>query len=93
MSLVDEFISVFGVWPEAHPYIWMMVDEKEMELVVAIEDQAVTITEVAERLGLTSDQASAFLERCYSRCIVNKTVENSVTVYTPTNFGERLDHF
>ena len=31
--------------------------------------------------------------RCYSRCIVNKTVEDGITTYSVAAFGPRLDHF
>jgi len=71
----------------------MIVDEQEMELVVRMQGQSMTAEEVAGLLSMTHEQASAFLQRCYSRCIVNKTVENSVTTYSPADFGSRLDHF
>jgi ferredoxin len=93
MTLLDEFVATFGVWEEAQPYIHMMVDEQEMELVVRMQGQSVAAKEVADLLGMTHEQASAFLQRCYSRCIVNKTVENGITTYSAADFGARLDHF
>jgi len=93
MTLLDEFVAAFGVWEEARPYIHMIVDEQEMELVVRMQGQSMTAEEVAGLLGMTHEQASAFLQRCYSRCIVNKTVESGITTYSPVDFGSRLDHF
>ncbi|MCP4542860.1 MAG: hypothetical protein GY832_37545, partial [Chloroflexi bacterium] len=93
MTILDEFITVFGVWQAARPYISMMVDEQEMQLIVGMQGRVMTPAEVAELLEITPAQASEFLERCYSRCLVNKTLENEITMYTPTDFGVRLDHF
>ena len=93
MALLDEFVAAFGVWEEARPYIQMIADEQEMELVVRMQGQSVAVEEVADLLGMTYEQTSAFLQRCYSRCIVNMTVENGITTYSAAAFGPRLDHF
>ena len=93
MTILEKFTAAFGVWEEARPYIHMIVDEQEMELVVRMQGQSMTPDKVANLLGMTHEQASAFLQRCYSRCIVNKTVENGITTYSAADFGARLDHF
>jgi ferredoxin len=93
MSIQNEFLTLFGVWPVAQPYIAMMVEEQEMRLVVAMQGKAVTPERAAKRLGMTPAQASELLERCYVRCIVNKSIEHGVTLYTQTDFSTRLDHF
>ena len=93
MATLDEFVELFGVWEVARPYVHMMVDEREMRLVVRMNGRAVTADEVAGLLGMTREQACSFLQRCYSRCIVNKTVEDGVTRYSPADFYSRLDHF
>lgn len=93
MTLLEQFVAIFGVWREAQPYISMIVDEREMQLVVGMQGRAVTLTEVAGLLEISPEQAYSFLERCYSRCIVDKTVKDGSTLYTPTNFAARLNHF
>jgi hypothetical protein len=93
MTILDKFTAAFGVWEEARPYIHMIVDEQEMALVVRMQDQSMTADEVAHLIGMTYEQASAFLQRCYSRCMVDKTVENGITTYSAADFGARLDHF
>ncbi|MBL7064843.1 MAG: 4Fe-4S dicluster domain-containing protein [Anaerolineae bacterium] len=93
MTLVDEFMVAFGVWEVPRPYIHVIVDEREMELIVRMQGQPMTVDEVAGLLEMTRDQASALLKRCYSRCIVDKTVEDGVTKYAPSDFYARLDHF
>jgi Pyruvate/2-oxoacid:ferredoxin oxidoreductase delta subunit len=93
MTLVDEFVDIFGVWGVARPYISMIVNKQEMQLIVGMQGRTVTPQEVAELFGITLEQAHEFLGQCYARCLVNKTVEDGVTMYVPTDFGMRLDHF
>jgi len=93
MATLDEFVELFGVWEVARPYVHMMVDEREMQLVVRMNGRAMTVDEVAGMLGMTRERACSFLQRCYSRCIVNKTVEEGVTQYSPADLYSRLDHF
>ena len=93
MSLLDDFAKVFGVWPQAVPYLALMFDEQEMRLIVGLDGQACTPREVAQLLGLTVQEASALLERTYSRCITDRTIRDSSVTFSPTAFSKRLDHF
>jgi Pyruvate/2-oxoacid:ferredoxin oxidoreductase delta subunit len=91
--MMNEFCAAFGVWDVARPYVHLMVDKPEMRLIVGMQGQAMTVDEVAALLSMSREEASAFLARCYSRYIVNKTVERAVTTYSPADFGARLNHF
>ena len=93
MTLVDRFAAAFAVWEVARPYVHMFVDELEMELIVGMQGQPLTLAEVANLLGMDADRASAFLRRCYSRHVVNRVVEDGVAKYAPSDFYARLDHF
>ncbi len=90
MALLDAFMAAFGVWEEARPYLHLIVNEDEMRLIVAMAGRAVTAPEAADLLGVPPEQATALLERAYSRCVVNKTPDGR---YTPADFWARLDHF
>jgi Pyruvate/2-oxoacid:ferredoxin oxidoreductase delta subunit len=92
MTLVDRFIEVFDVWEEARPYLALLVDEDEMELVVAIAGQAVTAEEAAERLGLGLEETAGRLERAYRRHVVDKQLAGDVATYTAGSLWGRLDH-
>jgi ferredoxin len=93
MDLVDEFVAAFGVWEEARPYLHLMVDEEEMNLIVAMGGQWITPDQGADLLGVSRAQAADLLTGCYSRCILNKTLEDGDTKYSPADFGSLLDHF
>ncbi len=93
MALVDAFVSVFGVWEEVEPYLPIMFDDLEMQLVVSTHDRLVTQSQVSELLGLQHDQAAALLHRCYERSIVDKEEQADGTAYSPTSFYTFLNHF
>ncbi|MGD2092930.1 MAG: 4Fe-4S binding protein [Candidatus Aminicenantes bacterium] len=93
MKILDQFVAIFGVWKEAEPYISMIVNEPEMQMIVAMQGRAMMLNEVAGLLEISPEQAYDFLERCYGRRIVDKTNKDGSTVYTPTDFATRLNHF
>jgi len=93
MPLVEEFSEAFGVWDIAQPYIHLMFDEEEMQLVVNMKGQAVTAEQAAALQGTTPEQAAALLERCFRRGIVDKVTVDGITSYRATDFYTRLDFF
>ncbi len=93
MTIVDEFVAAFGVWEEALPYLHLMVDEPEMQLVVAMRGKPITVDDVVHHLGLDRKGAADFLQQCYARCILDKKIESGCTEYVAADFGARLDHF
>ena len=93
MTLTDEFIEVFEVWEEARPYLSMMVEREEMQLVVAVQGGTVTVEEAARLLASSPAQAASLLRRAYERHVVDKVVEEGIAKYRPSTFSHRLDHF
>jgi len=93
MTLTEEFIRVFDVWEPARPYLPMMVDEAEMALVLAMRGEALSPSQVAQRMGLPVEQAEGLLERAYRRGIVNKSGEGEGATYSAADFYTRLDVF
>lgn len=64
-----------------------------MRLVVGIAHRHLDIKQVANLLDLPHEQAANLLGKAYSRCIVDKLVEDGVTRYKISDFYARLDHF
>ena len=93
MDRLDQFVAAFGAWEEARPYLYLMVNEQEMNLIIAMGGEAITVGEAADLLGMSHTEADTLLQNCYSRCILNKTLENGSTVYSPAEFGSLVDHF
>jgi NAD-dependent dihydropyrimidine dehydrogenase PreA subunit len=92
MTLRDEFVTAFGVWEEALPYLHLMVAEEEMRLIVALGKDAIPSWEVAGRLGVDTAQAEALLAQAYGRCLVDRREEERVT-YQAGTFEGFLDYF
>jgi len=103
---LDELVSLWGVWEEAKPYLHLMVDEEELELLVAIQGKAVTTDEVAGLLGIARERAVDLVQRCYARCILDRVVEGGDAPleagshsakgydrYSAASFTARLNHF
>jgi NAD-dependent dihydropyrimidine dehydrogenase PreA subunit len=90
---LDEFIQIFDVWEQALPYLDLIVDENEMRLVVGIADQHLDLQQVANLLALSHTDATDLLGKAYSRCIVDKLVEDGATKYKISDFYACLDHF
>jgi Pyruvate/2-oxoacid:ferredoxin oxidoreductase delta subunit len=93
MKLEDRFVAAFEVWDEARPYLHLMVDPQEMQLVVAMGDGEFTVEQAAALLGVPRQQAEKLLQRAYGRCVVDKRVEEGVAAYSASGFSHRLDHF
>jgi NAD-dependent dihydropyrimidine dehydrogenase PreA subunit len=92
-NLTDEFVVIFDVWEQALPYLSLIVDEDEMRLVVSLAHQHLDLQQVADLLALSHTDAVELLGRAYSRCIVDKLVEDDATKYKISDFYARLDHF
>ena len=86
-------MSVFNVWDEVHPHLSLIVDEDEMRLVVGMADQQLDTKQVADLLAVSYDESAKLLGKAYSRCIVDKLVEDGSTKYQISDFYNRLDHF
>jgi ferredoxin len=93
MTIKDEFLDIFNVPPAMHPHISLVVDDREMELVVKIKDQAVTVEQVANMFDLSQEEAEEFLFSSNQREVLNKETKEGVTTYSAGTFYNRLDNF
>jgi ferredoxin len=93
MTLFEEFIQVFDVWEEVRPYLHLMVDEEEMQLIVAMQGRAVVVQEATDLLGVDRAQAAGLLRRAYARHVVDKGKKEDAPTYVPGSLYHRLDHF
>lgn len=64
-----------------------------MRLVVSMAHQRLDLQQAADLMALSLDETAYLLRRAYSRCIVDKLVEDGVTKYKISDFYARLDHF
>ena len=93
MSQPDEFVKVFQVPPAMVPYVHLVATRQEMELVVALAGQALTLEEVAETLRISREEAAALLRGAFHRDLVNRDTRAGMTTYSPGKFYTTLDYF
>jgi NAD-dependent dihydropyrimidine dehydrogenase PreA subunit len=73
------------------PYVDLVVDPLEFELVLAIKDKALSAQEIAAGLELPMEATRHLLERAFGREVVNRETKNGITTYTVATFFRRMD--
>jgi NAD-dependent dihydropyrimidine dehydrogenase PreA subunit len=91
MSMLDEFVRIFELPPAMVAHIDFVVQGREMELVVGLDKQALTLDQVAEMMKMPCDECEAFLQAAYYRQIISRKTEDGVTLYRAGTFYERLN--
>jgi NAD-dependent dihydropyrimidine dehydrogenase PreA subunit len=91
MTLLDDFARIFQLPPAMIPHVEFVAQPDEIALVVALGNGPLTAGQVAAALGLSVPQTDALLQAAYPRQIVNRSVSDGVTTYTPATFYHRLD--
>jgi NAD-dependent dihydropyrimidine dehydrogenase PreA subunit len=91
MTHFEEFVRIFQLPPAMHQYVHFVVDDQEMELVVNLQHQAMTVDQVTELMGMSPAEAGEFLEKAFYRRIVNRETENGLTTYSAATFYERIE--
>ncbi len=91
MPLIDEFVRIFELPPAMIPYIDFVVQGREMELVVGLGKQEMTLDQVAAMLRMPRDEAEIFLTQAYYRHVIRREIKEGVTTYAAGTFYRRLD--
>lgn len=91
MSRIEKFVTMFKVPEFVVPYLSCFVSEAEMDLVVLLDGQKYSVSEVAKRMGCSLEQAKVLLEGCYFKNILHREVLDKEFVYFGSDFYERLD--
>ncbi|KJR49337.1 Ferredoxin [Desulfosporosinus sp. I2] len=91
MSMVEKFVVLFSVPDFVVPYLSCFVSESQMDLVVRLDGQRCSVSDVAKSMGCDLEQAGVLLEDCYYKSIVNREVRDEGFVYFGADFYGRLD--
>ncbi len=89
--MIDDFVRIFELPPAMIPHIDFVVQGREMELVVGLGKQTLTLDQVAEMLQMPRDEAEAFLTQAYYRHVIKRKTEDGITTYSAETFYRRLD--
>ncbi len=91
MEYFEEFARIFQLPPAMCPYVHFVADEREMALVAGLKDRAMTVDQIAEMMGMPSDETRACLTKAFQRRILNRETKNGLTTYSVATFYERID--
>jgi len=77
---------------EMMPYMALVATEQEIALVVSLGDQAMTLGEIAEMMGIGGAEAEDLLVSASRRAIVDKETKQGKTTYRAGSFYRRLTY-
>lgn len=103
MSKLDKFVEIFQLPPAMVPHIDYVVTEQEMDLVIGLDHQEMTVEQIAELMGLPHEEAEVFVTNAYHRDVIAKAgarhgyhsdvqdEDNGPVKYKAGTFYRRLD--
>lgn len=72
ISKLEKFVEIFELPPAMIPYIDYVVTEQEMDLVVGLGHDSMTVEEIAEMMGMTMEEAEPFIRKAYQRNVIKR---------------------
>lgn len=90
MKQMESFIQIFEIPPAMRPYIDLIVNEQEIDLVVGLAGQTMTLDQIAQLTGMTPEEAEPFLTEAFKRRAIVIEDEQGVTTYRAATFNERM---
>jgi ferredoxin len=92
MNKAETFKRAFRLPTAMEPYLNLIVTEQEIDLVVGLEQQPLTIEEVAEMLRISLEEAEPLIRNAYKRDIIQQVLEGDQVKYAPGQFYANLDY-
>jgi len=90
-KIVRRFMAFFDVPEFVEPFIDRIVEEREMDLLLAMMDDSLTADQIAGRLDLSLSETRSCLERAYSRSLISRETDNGAEFYSTVRFYNQLD--
>jgi Pyruvate/2-oxoacid:ferredoxin oxidoreductase delta subunit len=72
MSKLDTFAEIFQLPPAMIPHIDFVVTEQEMDLVVGLDGQEMTVEEIAKMMNMSLEEADEFVTKAFHRDVIAK---------------------
>ena len=92
MTKIDAFIKIFQLPVPMQPYLDLIVTEQEIDLVVGLEGQPLSIMEIAEMLRISQEEAGQLVRNAYKRDVIKQVFEGGRAKYAPGHFYANLDY-
>ena len=92
LSMGKRFATLFRAPEFVVPHLSCFVSEGDMDLVVLMDGQKCSVSELAVKMKCTQIQTKDLLESSYLKSIVNKEECGGELVYFASDFYDRLDY-
>jgi len=92
MTKIDRFVSLFEVPEFVVPHLSRFVSEREMDLVLGLDGEKCSVSEIVSRLGCSLKDAQDVLKACYDKHVVHKEELEGELVYFAGDFYDLLDY-
>jgi NAD-dependent dihydropyrimidine dehydrogenase PreA subunit/DNA-binding transcriptional regulator GbsR (MarR family) len=93
MTKIDAFTRIFQLPIPMQPYLNLIVTEQEIDLIVGLEDEPLSIAEIAERLRISQEETTHLVRGAYKRDIIKQIIRGGQKKYAPGHFYANLDFF
>lgn len=99
---LERFIEIFQLPPAMAPHVDFVVTEQEMDLVVGLGDDAMTVKQIAEIMGMSHSEAEILVKKACERTVIkmgagrgpyarSQPKQDGPTTYSAAVFYRRLD--
>ncbi len=92
MSHLNQFATIFGVPGFVMRHLAEFVSEGEIQLILCLGNDKLTLPAVAHKLRLSEEKAQELLEQCYRRHLANRETYNGSVFYSAGDFYTLLDY-
>ena len=75
------------------PYVSLVVNDQEVDVVLGIDDRSLTDVQVAELIDATAEETAAVLKRMVQRDVLVKEIADGQTTYRVGNFYATMDYW
>lgn len=93
MSREDDFARMFNMPPAMQPYVNLVVNDQEMDVVLGIDDRSLTDVQIAELIDTTVEETFAVLKRMVQRDVLVKEGTGGQTKYRVGKFYDTMDYW
>jgi hypothetical protein len=92
VSKLEAFRQRTGMPREMVPYIDLVATDREIDLLLGLGDQAMTLGQVAEMMGMGGAAAEDLLVSATRRALVDRETRQGTTSYRAGTFYRRLTY-
>jgi ferredoxin len=93
MNKHAEFVAIFKIPPALAPFSDLIATEQEIELLLALDQQALTLPEIAEWFRISAADAEQLITAALRRDLINRIDKEGQNGYMASSFYANMDYW